>query len=134
MDQSPSHRQQLRSPAGAIVGAGGIGCGDGDRLARGLGASVTLLARGSGLLPRMEPFVGELIGRGLADAGVDVRVGVSVRALGPPPQPNWPSGPRAGRRYRAAGRRCSSPPAEHRRPTTSAGANRTDAGQLAGRR
>jgi dihydrolipoamide dehydrogenase len=29
----------------------------------------------------MEPFVGEFIGRGLAGAGVDVRVGVSVRAL-----------------------------------------------------
>lgn len=48
---------------------------------QGLGSSVTLLARGSGLLPRMEPFVGEFIGRGLAGAGVDVRVGVSVRAL-----------------------------------------------------
>jgi dihydrolipoamide dehydrogenase len=32
----------------------------------------------------MEPFVGELIGRGLADAGVDVRAGVSVRALSRP--------------------------------------------------
>jgi dihydrolipoamide dehydrogenase len=29
----------------------------------------------------MEPFVGELVGRGLADAGVDVRTGVSVREL-----------------------------------------------------
>ena len=48
---------------------------------QGLGSLVTLLVRGSGLLPRMEPFVGELIGRGLADAGVDVRLGVSVRAL-----------------------------------------------------
>jgi pyruvate/2-oxoglutarate dehydrogenase complex dihydrolipoamide dehydrogenase (E3) component len=46
-----------------------------------LGSQVTLLARGSGLLPRMEPFVGELIGRGLTGAGVDLRLGVSVRAL-----------------------------------------------------
>lgn len=64
----------------AIVGAGGVGV----ELAtawQGLGSTVTLLARGSGLLPRMEPFVGELIRRGLTDAGVDVRVGVSVRAL-----------------------------------------------------
>ncbi len=64
----------------AVVGAGGVGV----EMAtgwQGLGSKVTLLARGSGLLPRMEPFVGELIARGLIDAGVDVRVGVSVRAL-----------------------------------------------------
>src|ERR1700709_1429456 len=48
---------------------------------QGLGAAVTLLARGTALLPRMEPFVGELIARGLTDAGVDVRTGVSVSAL-----------------------------------------------------
>lgn len=64
----------------AIVGAGGVGV----ELAtawQGLGSKVTLLARGSGLLPRMEPFVGELIRRGLTGAGVDVRLGVSVHAL-----------------------------------------------------
>src|SRR5271168_3382242 len=64
----------------AVVGAGGVGV-EMATAWQGLGSSVTLPARGSGLLPRMEPFVGELIGRGLADAGVDVRVGVSVRAL-----------------------------------------------------
>lgn len=64
----------------AVVGAGGVGV-EMATAWRGLGSDVTLLARGSGLLPRMEPFVGELIGRGLIDAGVDVRVGVSVRAL-----------------------------------------------------
>jgi pyruvate/2-oxoglutarate dehydrogenase complex dihydrolipoamide dehydrogenase (E3) component len=64
----------------AVVGAGGVGV-EMATAWQGLGSSVTLLARGSGLLPRMEPFVGELIGCGLADAGVDVRVGVSVRAL-----------------------------------------------------
>jgi pyruvate/2-oxoglutarate dehydrogenase complex dihydrolipoamide dehydrogenase (E3) component len=48
---------------------------------RGLGASVTLLARGSGLLPRMEPFVGELVERGLRESGIVVRVGVSVTKL-----------------------------------------------------
>jgi pyruvate/2-oxoglutarate dehydrogenase complex dihydrolipoamide dehydrogenase (E3) component len=64
----------------AVVGAGGVGV-EMATAWQGLGSSVTLLARRSGLLPRMEPFVGELIGRGLADAGVDVRVGVSVRAL-----------------------------------------------------
>jgi dihydrolipoamide dehydrogenase len=64
----------------AVVGAGGVGV-EMATAWQGLGSSVTLLARGSGLLPRMEPFVGELISRGLTDAGVDVRVGVSVRAL-----------------------------------------------------
>jgi pyruvate/2-oxoglutarate dehydrogenase complex dihydrolipoamide dehydrogenase (E3) component len=47
----------------------------------GLGASVTLLARGSGLRPRMESFVGELVERGLEESGVVVRVGVSVTKL-----------------------------------------------------
>lgn len=64
----------------AIVGAGGVGV----EMATawlGLGSAVTLLVRGSGLLPRMEPFVGERIRRGLTDAGVDVRVGVTPRAL-----------------------------------------------------
>lgn len=64
----------------AVVGAGGVGV-EMATAWQGLGSQVTLLARGSGLLPRMEPFVGELIGRGLIDAGVAVRVGVSVRAL-----------------------------------------------------
>ncbi|OBI54568.1 NAD(P)/FAD-dependent oxidoreductase [Mycobacterium sp. E787] len=64
----------------AVVGAGGVGV-EMATAWQGLGAQVTLLARGSGLLPRMEPFVGELIGRGLAEAGVDVRTGASVRAL-----------------------------------------------------
>jgi pyruvate/2-oxoglutarate dehydrogenase complex dihydrolipoamide dehydrogenase (E3) component len=72
----------------AVVGAGGVGV-EMATAWQGLGSKVTLLARGSGLLPRMEPFVGELIGRGLADAGVDVRAGVSVRALS---RPN-PEGP-----------------------------------------
>jgi len=67
----------------AVVGAGGVGV----ELAtawNGLGASVTLLARGSGLLPRMETFVGEFVERGLRDSGVDVRVGVSVNSLSRP--------------------------------------------------
>ncbi|MGO9927576.1 MAG: dihydrolipoyl dehydrogenase family protein [Mycobacterium sp.] len=64
----------------AVVGAGGVGV-EMATAWQGLGSKVTLLARGSGLLPRMEPFVGELIGRGLTEAGVDVRTGVSVRAL-----------------------------------------------------
>ena len=64
----------------AIVGAGGVGV-EMATAWQGLGSRVTLLVRGSGLLPRMEPFVGELIGRGLTEGGVDVRMGVSIRAL-----------------------------------------------------
>jgi pyruvate/2-oxoglutarate dehydrogenase complex dihydrolipoamide dehydrogenase (E3) component len=45
---------------------------------QGLGASVTLLAQADGLLPRMEPFVGEIVDRALATAGVDVQIGVTV--------------------------------------------------------
>lgn len=64
----------------AVVGAGGVGV-EMATAWQGLGAAVTLLVRGSGLLPRMEPFVGEYVARGLADAGVDVRTGVSVARL-----------------------------------------------------
>ncbi|MCV7027767.1 pyridine nucleotide-disulfide oxidoreductase [Mycobacterium sherrisii] len=64
----------------AIVGAGGVGV-EMATAWQGLGSSVTLLVRGSALLPRMEPFVGERIRRGLTDAGVDVRVEVTPRGL-----------------------------------------------------
>lgn len=72
----------------AVVGAGGVGV----ELAtawHGLGASVTLLARGPGLLPRMESFVGELVERGFLESGVDVRLNVSVSRLHRP-DPNGP--------------------------------------------
>jgi len=47
----------------------------------GLGSAVTLLAQADGLLPRMEPFAGEIVGRALAEAGADVRIGVTVRGV-----------------------------------------------------
>jgi len=64
----------------AIVGGGGVGVEMASAW-QGLGASVTLLAQADGLLPRMEAFAGELVGRALAEAGVDVRIGVSVTAV-----------------------------------------------------
>jgi len=64
----------------AIVGGGGIAV-EMATAWHGLGSKVTLLARDSGVLPRMEPFVGELVARGLTDAGVTVRTGVSVTEL-----------------------------------------------------
>ncbi|MFI5617239.1 dihydrolipoyl dehydrogenase family protein [Streptomyces sp. NPDC051567] len=46
-----------------------------------LGSQVTVLVRGSGLLPRMEPFAGELVADALREAGAVVRTGVSVEAV-----------------------------------------------------
>ncbi|WP_328890975.1 dihydrolipoyl dehydrogenase family protein [Streptomyces sp. NBC_00316] len=63
----------------AVVGGGGVGV-EMATLWQGLGSQVTLLARRA-LLPRMEPFTGELLERGLTEAGVDVRIGVQVTAL-----------------------------------------------------
>jgi dihydrolipoamide dehydrogenase len=64
----------------AVVGGGGVAV-EMATAWQGLGSAVTLLARGSGLLPRMEPFAGEFVGRGLSEAGVDVRIGVSVAKM-----------------------------------------------------
>jgi pyruvate/2-oxoglutarate dehydrogenase complex dihydrolipoamide dehydrogenase (E3) component len=67
-------------PRLTIVGAGGIGA-EMATAWRGLGSSVTLLARGAGVLPRMEPFIGEYVRRGLEESGVDVRTEVTVTEL-----------------------------------------------------
>ncbi|WP_175607654.1 dihydrolipoyl dehydrogenase family protein [Peterkaempfera bronchialis] len=64
----------------AVVGGGVVGA-EMATAWQALGASVTLLVRGSGLLPRMEPFAGELVMQGLVEAGVEVRTGVSVTEL-----------------------------------------------------
>jgi dihydrolipoamide dehydrogenase len=67
----------------AIGGGGGVGTEMASAY-QGLGASVTLLVRSEGLLPRMEPFVGEVVARALTKAGVDVRIGVSATGLSRP--------------------------------------------------
>ncbi|KOU22094.1 pyridine nucleotide-disulfide oxidoreductase [Streptomyces sp. WM6372] len=46
-----------------------------------LGSQVTVLVRGSGLLPRMESFAGELVAEALREAGAVVRTDVSVEAV-----------------------------------------------------
>jgi pyruvate/2-oxoglutarate dehydrogenase complex dihydrolipoamide dehydrogenase (E3) component len=67
----------------AIVGGGGVGTEMASAY-RGLGASVTMLVRSPRLLPRMEPFVGEIVAQYLSEAGADVRTGVSVTGLSRP--------------------------------------------------
>ncbi len=64
----------------AIVGGGGVGVEMASAWS-GLGSQVTLLAQADGLLPRMEPFAGELIARAFSDAGIDVRIGVTVTGI-----------------------------------------------------
>lgn len=64
----------------AVVG-GGVVAVEMAAAWRALGSEVTLLVRGKGLLPRMEPFAGELVAAGLAEAGVTVRLGTGVTAL-----------------------------------------------------
>ncbi|GGJ16222.1 dihydrolipoyl dehydrogenase family protein [Streptomyces brasiliensis] len=71
----------------AVVGGGGVGV-EMATLWQGLGSHVTLLARRA-LLPRMEPFAGELVAQGLTEAGADVRTGVRVTAVRRPD----PAGP-----------------------------------------
>ncbi|MFE4638616.1 dihydrolipoyl dehydrogenase family protein [Streptomyces sp. NPDC056773] len=46
-----------------------------------LGSEVTVLVRGPGLLPRMEPFAGELVAEALREAGAVVRTGVAVESV-----------------------------------------------------
>jgi len=60
----------------AIVGGGVVGC-EMAAAWSALGARVTLLPRGR-LLDRLPGFAGDLVAKGLADSGVDVRIGVGV--------------------------------------------------------
>jgi pyruvate/2-oxoglutarate dehydrogenase complex dihydrolipoamide dehydrogenase (E3) component len=67
----------------AVVG-GGVVAVEMATAWQALGSEVTVLVRGGGVLPRMEPFAGELVAEGLTAAGVTVRTGVSVTALSRP--------------------------------------------------
>ncbi|MFJ6214743.1 dihydrolipoyl dehydrogenase family protein [Streptomyces sp. NPDC092296] len=64
----------------AVVGGGVVGA-EMATAWQSLGASVTLLVRGQGLLPRLEPFAGELVAQSLTEAGATIRTGVSVTGL-----------------------------------------------------
>ncbi|HWM35600.1 MAG TPA: NAD(P)/FAD-dependent oxidoreductase [Streptomyces sp.] len=67
----------------AVVGGGVVGV-EMATAWRALGSEVTMLVRGERLLPRMEPFAGELIAEALTAAGATVRTGVSVEELSRP--------------------------------------------------
>ncbi|PPS67306.1 MULTISPECIES: dihydrolipoyl dehydrogenase family protein [Streptomyces] len=68
-------------PGRLIVIGGGVVATEMATVWQALGSQVTLLVRGRGLLPRMEPFAGELIAEALTEAGADVRTGTSVESV-----------------------------------------------------
>ncbi|MFJ6656543.1 dihydrolipoyl dehydrogenase family protein [Streptomyces sp. NPDC091377] len=68
-------------PGRLVVVGGGVVATEMATAWRALGSRVTVLVRGKGLLPRMEPFAGELIAEALTEAGVDLRTGTSVTAV-----------------------------------------------------
>ncbi|MFJ5223335.1 dihydrolipoyl dehydrogenase family protein [Streptomyces sp. NPDC088400] len=68
-------------PGRLVVVGGGVVGAEMATAWRALGAEVTLLVRGGGLLPKMEPFAGELVAEALTEAGATVRTGVSVVAV-----------------------------------------------------
>ncbi|MEU1037965.1 NAD(P)/FAD-dependent oxidoreductase [Streptomyces sp. NPDC005907] len=68
-------------PDRLIVVGGGVVAVEMATVWQALGSRVTLLVRGAGLLPRMEPFAGELVAESLKEAGADVRTGISVTSV-----------------------------------------------------
>ncbi|MCW7942923.1 pyridine nucleotide-disulfide oxidoreductase [Streptomyces hygroscopicus] len=68
-------------PGRLIVVGGGVVATEMATAWQGLGSQVALLVRGKGLLPRMEPFAGELVAEALTEAGADVRTGTSVESV-----------------------------------------------------
>ncbi|MFJ8301466.1 dihydrolipoyl dehydrogenase family protein [Streptomyces sp. NPDC094447] len=70
-----------RVPGRLIVVGGGVVGVEMATAWHAFGAQVTMLVRGGGLLPRMEPFVGEHVAAALTARGVDIRSGVTVSAV-----------------------------------------------------
>ncbi|WP_329140736.1 NAD(P)/FAD-dependent oxidoreductase [Streptomyces sp. NBC_01476] len=65
----------------AVVG-GGVVAVEMATAWQALGSQVTVLVRGDGgLLPRMEPFAGELVAESLREAGADIRFGAAVTSV-----------------------------------------------------
>ncbi|MER5966996.1 NAD(P)/FAD-dependent oxidoreductase [Streptomyces sp. NPDC002057] len=70
-----------RVPGRLVVVGGGVVGVEMATAWHALGSKVTMLVRGGGLLPRMEPFVGEHVAEGLTARGAEIRTGVSVSAV-----------------------------------------------------
>jgi pyruvate/2-oxoglutarate dehydrogenase complex dihydrolipoamide dehydrogenase (E3) component len=70
-----------RAPGRLVVVGGGVVGVEMATAWQHLGSQVTLLVRGDRLLPRLEPFAGELVAESLREAGADVRTGTSVRSV-----------------------------------------------------
>ncbi|MEU8617250.1 NAD(P)/FAD-dependent oxidoreductase [Streptomyces sp. NPDC048623] len=70
-----------RVPERLVVVGGGVVGVEMATAWQALGSRVTFLVRGGGLLPRMEPFAGELVAAALAERGADIRYGASVAAV-----------------------------------------------------
>ncbi|MFI6938083.1 dihydrolipoyl dehydrogenase family protein [Streptomyces sp. NPDC050418] len=68
-------------PGRLVVIGGGVVATEMATAWQAFGCQVTLLVRGEGLLPRMEPFCGELVADALREAGADVRTGTSVASV-----------------------------------------------------
>ncbi|MBT2388446.1 NAD(P)/FAD-dependent oxidoreductase [Streptomyces sp. ISL-1] len=64
----------------AVVGGGVVGV-EMATAYQALGSQVTLVVRGGGLLPRMEPFVGEHVAKSLAEGGGQIRLNTSVTSV-----------------------------------------------------
>ncbi|MFJ8076516.1 dihydrolipoyl dehydrogenase family protein [Streptomyces sp. NPDC096176] len=64
----------------AVVGGGVVGV-EMATAWQALGSQVTMLVRGPGLLPRMEPFVGEHVAEALTEAGATIRADTEVTAV-----------------------------------------------------
>ncbi|GHF93303.1 oxidoreductase [Streptomyces thermodiastaticus] len=68
-------------PGRLLVVGGGVVAAEMATVFQALGSRVTVLVRGAGLLPRMEPFAGELVAEALTEAGADIRTGTSVTSV-----------------------------------------------------
>ncbi|UQX04106.1 NAD(P)/FAD-dependent oxidoreductase [Streptomyces sp. RerS4] len=70
-----------RVPGRLLIVGGSVVAAEMATAWQALGSRVTVLVRGSGLLPRMEPFAGELVAEALREAGAEIRTGVDVQAV-----------------------------------------------------
>jgi dihydrolipoamide dehydrogenase len=78
-----------KAPGRLVIVGGGVVGVEMATAWRALGSEVTLLIRDAAPLPRMEPFVGEMVTQSLTEAGVKVRTGVNVTGVDRP----MPGGP-----------------------------------------